>query len=138
MVEITVYAPVTVQMLHCLFHVGNGVQHKVVARFQSERDSGKEVHEALKDATHVSRRAFRLDQRHILRRHASFEETAADFISTRHIRKTDGKIPLATHAVIQSAAIPEYNAVRNAPFCQIVRQWRTKQRGAFHSFKGRF
>ena len=30
------------------------------------------------------------------------------------------------------------NAVRNAPFRQIVRQWRTKQRGGFHSFKGRF
>ena len=137
-VKITVYAPVTAQIPHRLFHVGNRVQHKTVTRFQSERGGGKEIYEALKYAAQVSRRAFRLDRRHILRRHASFEETAADFISTSHIREADGEIPLATHSVIQLAAIPECNALRNTPFRQIVRQWRMKQCGSFHSFKGRF
>ena len=138
MVEITVYAPVAVQMLHCLFHVGNRVQYEAVTLFQSERGSGKEVHESFKDAAQVSRRAFRLDRRHILRRHASFEEAAADLISTRYVRETDGEIPLATHSIIQSAAIPRCYVVRDAPFRQIVRQWRTKQRDGLHSFEGRF
>lgn len=71
MVEITVYAPVAVQIPHCLFHVGNRVQYEAVSLFQSERGSRKKVHEAFKNAAHVSRRAFRLDQRHIFRRHAS-------------------------------------------------------------------
>ena len=92
-------------MFYRLFNVGNRVQHKAVARFQSDRDGGKKVHEALKDAAHVRQRAFCLDQRHILRRYASLEEAAADFIPARHIRKADGEIPFATHTVIQSAAI---------------------------------
>lgn len=53
-------------------------------------------------------------------------------------RKTDGEIPLATHTVIQSATIPGCNAVRDATFRQIVRQWRMKQWGGFHTLKGRF
>ena len=105
MVEITVYAPAAVQIPHCLFHVGNRVQYEALTLFQSERGSRKKVHEAFKNAAHVSRRAFRLDQRHIFRRHASFEEAAADLISTRHVRETDGKISFATHTVIQSAAV---------------------------------
>ena len=105
MVEITVYAPVAVQIPHCLFHVGNRVQYEAVSLFQFERGSRKKVHEAFKNAAHVSRRAFHLDQRHIFRRHASFEETAADFISACHVRKTDCKISFATHSVIQSAAV---------------------------------
>ena len=87
---------------------------------------------------HISLRTFHFDQRHILRRHAAFEKTAADFKAARYVRKTDGEIPLATHSIIQSATIPGCNAVRDATFRQIVRQWRMKQWGGFHTLKGRF
>ena len=125
-------------MLHRLFHVGGGVQYKAVARFQSERGSGKKVHESLKHAAHVSGGILRFYRRHVFGRYASLEEAAADLITTRHVRKTDGEIPFATHSVIQPAAILGCNAARDAPFRQIVRQRGAEQRDGFHSIEDRF
>ena len=89
-VKETADAPVTVQIPQRLFHVGDRVQYKVVAPFAyAERNSGKEVHKSLVHAASVSAGGFRPYQRHILRRHATLEMAAADFITARHIGETD-------------------------------------------------
>ena len=46
--EEAVDAHVPVQVFYRLTHVGDGVQHKAVACFQSKRGSGKEVHKSFK------------------------------------------------------------------------------------------
>ena len=62
-VKETVDASVSVQMLHRLFHVGNGVQHKTVAIADyAECGSGKEIHKSLEHAAHVGSGIFQLYQ----------------------------------------------------------------------------
>lgn len=122
-VKETVDAPVAVQQSRRLLHVGDGVQHKAVSvTGYAKRHRRKEVHEALEHEAFVSRNFFSHYQRHIFWRDATLEISASDFIATCHVREADGKIPFPTNAVVKTATVTGCDGVRDAPFCQILRQ----------------
>ena len=81
-------------------------RHKTVSVTGYTKRHGREkVHESLEHEALVSRDVIRLYQGYRLRRYATREIAASDFIATCHVRKANGKIPFPTHTVVQAAAV---------------------------------
>lgn len=103
-VEQVVNAPVPVQHIYGFGNIGNGIEDDIIlpvkvghgrAVLHPQREKGKIVRHALEHEGFLSRLSLMPDMADVFRGDTALEETVAHFISSRHVRETDGEIGLA-------------------------------------------
>ena len=103
-------APVPVQHIYGFGNIGNRIEDDIIlpvkvghgwAVLHPQREKGKIVRHAFEYEAFLSRLSLMPDMADIFRGDTALEETVAHFISSRHVRETDGEIRLSIMDEVQ-------------------------------------
>lgn len=98
------------QHIYDFGNIGDGIEDDVILPVKvghgqavphPQREEGKVVRHALKHEAFLSRLSLFPDMADVLRRNAALEKTVAHFISSCHVRETDGEIGLSVKDEVQ-------------------------------------
>ena len=132
-VKQAVDAPVPVQHIYGFGNIGDGIEDDVIlpvkvgygrAVLHPQRKEGKIVRHALEYEAFLSWLSMLPDMADVLRGDTALKETVAHFISSRHVRETDGEIRLAVMDEVQFPTLWLCQSDVYTPFLQVAEQCR--------------